>query len=26
MGEAFKAKAEKRPADFPDLRPLRHEM
>ena len=26
MGEAFKAKAEKRDADFPDLTPLRHEM
>lgn len=26
MGEAFKAKAEKRDADFPDLAPLRHEM
>jgi enoyl-CoA hydratase len=26
MAEAFKAKAEKRPAEFPDLTPLRHEM
>ena len=26
MGEAFKAKAEKRPADFPDLKPLRNAM
>jgi enoyl-CoA hydratase len=26
MGEAFKAKAEKREARFPDLQPLRHEM
>jgi enoyl-CoA hydratase len=26
MGEAFKAKAEKREAQFPDLQPLRHEM
>jgi len=26
MGEAFKAKAEKRDAQFPDLQPLRHEM
>ena len=26
MVEAFKAKAEKRDAEFPDLTPLRHEM
>ena len=26
MGEAFKAKAEKRDADFPDLKPLRNAM
>ena len=26
MGEAFKARAEKREAQFPDLQPLRHEM
>lgn len=26
MGEAFKAKAEKRDADFPNLQPLRHGM
>lgn len=26
MGEAFKAKAEKRDPQFPDLEPLRHEM